>query len=178
MGRFRLPRVLFPRHGLHRRMAGACGRLACAARPAGSPGNSRRNTPSVSRGMLLRWHRLALVLACLFVGAAQAQVLSARIWPARDYTRLTIESKEEIKYSIFSVKDPQRLVLDLEVADIPPGLADLHTKVADDDPYIQGLRTARNRPGVVRLVLDLKTDVKPQAFTLRPIAEYGYPLVP
>jgi N-acetylmuramoyl-L-alanine amidase len=75
------------------------------------------------------------------------------------------------------VKDPQRLVLDLEVADIPPGLADLHTKVAENDPYVQGLRAARNRPGVVRLVLDLKTDVKPQAFTLRPIAEYGYRLV-
>ena len=129
-----------------------------------------------------RWHFLALVLACAFVGtasvgAAHAQVLSARIWPARDYTRLTIESKEEIKYSIFSVKDPQRLVLDLEVAEIPPSLAELHSKVAEDDPYIQGLRTARNRPGVVRLVLDLKTDVKPQAFTLRPIAEYGYRLV-
>jgi N-acetylmuramoyl-L-alanine amidase len=56
-------------------------------------------------------------------------------------------------------------------------LAELHAKVAENDPYIQGLRTARNRPGVVRLVLDLKTDVKPQAFTLRPIAEYGYRLV-
>jgi len=126
--------------------------------------------------------RLAVVLAALFlgfagVGAAQAQVLSTRIWPARDYTRLTIESKDEIQYSIFSIKDPARLVLDLEVAELPPALAELHTKVAEDDPYIQGLRTARNRPGVVRLVLDLKTDVKPQAFTLRPIAEYGYRLV-
>jgi N-acetylmuramoyl-L-alanine amidase len=129
--------------------------------------------------MHLRRSFLALVLACFFagIGAAQAQVLSTRIWPARDYTRLTIESKEEIKYSIFSLKDPERLVLDLEVAEIPPALADLHTKVAENDPYVQGLRTARNRPGVVRLVLDLKTDVKPQAFTLRPIAEYGYRLV-
>jgi N-acetylmuramoyl-L-alanine amidase len=128
------------------------------------------------------WRCLAVVLAALFLGfagagAAQAQVLSTRIWPARDYTRLTIESKDEIQYSIFSVKDPARLVLDLEVAELPPVLAELHTKVAEDDPYIQGLRTARNRPGVVRLVLDLKTDVKPQAFTLRPIAEYGYRLV-
>jgi N-acetylmuramoyl-L-alanine amidase len=123
------------------------------------------------------WRSLALVLACLFVEAAQAQVLAARIWPARDYTRLTIESKEEIKYSIFTIKDPERLALDLEVDEIPAGLADLHAKVAGDDPYIQGLRVARNRPGVVRLVLDLKTDVKPQAFTLRPIAEYGYRLV-
>jgi N-acetylmuramoyl-L-alanine amidase len=120
---------------------------------------------------------LALPLLCLFLGAAQAQVLSSRIWPARDYTRLTIESKDEIQYSIFSIKDPERLVLDLEVADIPPALAELGTKVAGDDPYVQGLRVARNRPGVVRMVLDLKTEVKPQAFALKPIGEYGHRLV-
>ena len=68
-------------------------------------------------------------------------------------------------------------MLDLEVDDLPPSLAELHSKVAEYDPYIQGLRVARNRPGVVRVVLDLKGEVKPQAFTLKPIAEYGYRLV-
>lgn len=77
---------------------------------------------------------------------------------------------------MFSVKDPDRLVLDLET-DATPALAELDGKVAPDDPYIKGLRVARNRPGVVRVVLDLKTEVKPQAFTLSPVAEYGYRLV-
>jgi len=122
-------------------------------------------------------HALALFLALLFVGAAQAQVLSTRIWPARDYTRLTIESKQEIQYTLFTLKDPQRLVLELEVDDLPQSLTELHSKVAEFDPYISGLRVARNRPGVVRVVLDLKGEVKPQAFTLKPIAEYGYRLV-
>jgi len=128
---------------------------------------------------------LALLAACLFVGAAQAQVVSTRIWPARDYTRLTIESKSPIEYSIFALKDPERLVLDLDIDEMPPALAELGAKVAADDPYIQGLRAARNRPGVVRLVLDLKTEVKPQSFSLKPIGEYGnrlvldiYPAVP
>jgi N-acetylmuramoyl-L-alanine amidase len=78
---------------------------------------------------------------------------------------------------VFSVKDPQRLVLDLQTDDLTPALAELHAKVAGEDPYIQGLRVARNRPGVIRVVLDLKTDVKPQVFTLPPIAEYGHRLV-
>ena len=76
-------------------------------------------------------------------------------------------------------------MLDLEVSELSPALAELNAKVAADDPYIQGLRVARNRPGVVRLVLDLKSDVKPQVFALPPIGEYGhrlvldiYPLVP
>jgi N-acetylmuramoyl-L-alanine amidase len=120
---------------------------------------------------------LALVAALLSLSEAHAQILSSRIWPARDYTRLTLESKSAIKHSLFSVKDPERLVLDLETDELPPGLTELQGKVAPDDPHVQGLRVARNRPGVIRLVLDLKTDVKPQLFTLPPIAEYGHRLV-
>jgi N-acetylmuramoyl-L-alanine amidase len=119
---------------------------------------------------------VAGVAALLLTTAAEAQIVASRIWPARDYTRLTIESKTEIKYEIFSVKDPERLVLDLET-EMTPALTELDGKVAADDPYIKGLRVARNRPGVIRVVLDLKTEVKPQAFTLSPIAEYGHRLV-
>ncbi|HEY5897349.1 MAG TPA: N-acetylmuramoyl-L-alanine amidase [Burkholderiales bacterium] len=119
---------------------------------------------------------LAAPLACLALGSAEAQVLSSRIWPARDYTRLTLESKAELKYEVFAVKDPDRLVLDLET-DMTPALSELDGKVVAEDPYIKGLRVARNRPGVIRVVLDLKNGVKPQVFTLSPIAEYGYRLV-
>ena len=68
-------------------------------------------------------------------------------------------------------------MLDLVTNDLSPALAELNGKVAADDPYIQGLRVARNRPGVVRVVLDLKADVKPQIFNLPPIADYGHRLV-
>jgi N-acetylmuramoyl-L-alanine amidase len=78
---------------------------------------------------------------------------------------------------VFGVKDPARLVLELEMGELSPALAELNGKVTADDPYIQGLRVGRNRPGVVRVVLDLKTEVKPQVFTLPPVGEYGYRLV-
>ncbi len=83
------------------------------------------------------------------------------------------------------MKDPERLVLDLEGVEFGPALAELHGKVATGDPYIDKLRVGRNRPGVVRLVIDLKAEVKPQVFTLKPVGDYGhrlvldiYPLVP
>jgi N-acetylmuramoyl-L-alanine amidase len=86
---------------------------------------------------------------------------------------------------MFAVKDPERLVLDIEGLEIGPALTELHGKVAEGDPYIDKLRVGRNRPGVVRLVIDLKAEVKPQLFTLKPVGEYGhrlvldlYPLVP
>ena len=112
-----------------------------------------------------------------FLGFAHAQVVSTRIWPVSVYTRVTIESKQELKYQLFTVKDPERLVLDLEGVEYNAALNELNGKVTAEDPYIDKLRVGRNRPGVTRIVLDLKTAVKPQAFTLKPIAEYGHRLV-
>jgi N-acetylmuramoyl-L-alanine amidase len=120
---------------------------------------------------------LGAAAALFFLASAEAQVLSSRIWPARDYTRLTLESKDELKYNLFSIKDPERLVLDLEVAELSPALAELQAKVANEDPYVQKLRVARNRPRVIRVVLDLKSEVKPQVFALPPIGDYGHRLV-
>lgn len=127
-------------------------------------------------------------LAALFLcalGAAQAEIIATRIWPARDYTRVTFESSQALNYSLFALKGPERLVLDLEGADASAALAELQNKVAAGDPYIASLRVALNRPGVMRVVLDLKAEVKPQVFALKPIADYGhrlvldlYPLVP
>jgi N-acetylmuramoyl-L-alanine amidase len=103
--------------------------------------------------------------------------VAARLWPSPDYTRLTLESKQPVKFKLFSVRHPNRLVLDLDDVALGPALEDLSKKVSPDDPYIQSLRVGRNRPGVLRLVLDLKTDVKPQIFALKPIADYGDRLV-
>ena len=120
---------------------------------------------------------LALLLALFFVSSAQADVLAARIWPAPEYTRLTLETKEALKYTLFTVKDPDRLVLEIETDELASALADLQGKVTVEDPYIKGLRVARNRPGIVRVVLDLKQTVDAQVFTLKPVGEYGYRLV-
>ncbi len=102
---------------------------------------------------------------------------SARIWPAQDYTRLTLESKQAIRHNMFTVSNPERLVIDLE--DVEPGdaLKELANKIGNDNPYIKSVRVGRFKPGVVRLVLDLKSEVKPQLFDLKPVGEYGYRLV-
>src|SRR6266849_6466969 len=114
-----LPRILQPRLGLPGRMAGA-GRDP--ARPAGSrfgPGICRRRAPGDIAIALAHWRRLAVVLLVSFLAPAEAQVLSSRIWPARDYTRLTLESRDEIKFTLFGIKDIERLVLDLK-AEVKP----------------------------------------------------------
>ena len=157
-------------------MAGAGRRALAAAGLVGRARIRRDGTPRAAAGAY--GGRLVLALgALLLVGAAQAQVVQSRLWPAREYTRLTLESKEEIKYTIFTVKDPSRVVLDLEVADLSPALSDLPSRVSAEDPHVQGLRVAKNRPGVVRLVVEVKGDGTPQVFSLPPIGEYGHRLV-
>lgn len=130
----------------------------------------------------------AVALILLHIAApalAGERVVAARLWPSPDYTRLTLETRHEIKYSVFSVADPERLVLDLEGVDFGPTLEALPRNLRAEDPFIAQLRAGRNRPGVVRVVLELKQVVRAQAFTLRPVAQYGhrlvldlYPLVP
>ena len=124
---------------------------------------------------------LVLALAFLLVAAASAHaginITSARVWPAADYTRVTLESASPFKYQFIAVKNPDRLVIDLEGVDVNSALEGLAAKVAENDPYIKLVRVARNKPGVVRVVLDLKGEVKPQMFTLLPYGEYGHRLV-
>ncbi|MFZ2523719.1 MAG: N-acetylmuramoyl-L-alanine amidase [Candidatus Ferrigenium altingense] len=102
---------------------------------------------------------------------------SARVWPAQDYTRLTLESKQAIRHNMFTVHNPERLVIDLEDVELGSTLNELAKLIGNNDPYITSVRIGRFKPGVVRLVLDLKSEVKPQLFILKPVGEYGYRLV-
>jgi N-acetylmuramoyl-L-alanine amidase len=104
-------------------------------------------------------------------------VLASRVWPAEEYTRITLESARPIRHQFFFVKDPERLVLDLVGVELGEELKSLPAKVRDDDPYVKSLRVAQNRPNVVRVVFDLKTEVKPYVFPLAPAGEYKHRLV-
>lgn len=125
------------------------------------------------------WALWALLMLCLIpvVAIAGTEVSAVRIWPAPDYTRVTLESAEPLKYSLFTVKDPHRIVLDLNDVELGKALDSLPAQLGTADPFIAQVRVARHKPGVLRIVLELRTEVRPQAFTLRPVAEYGHRLV-
>lgn len=122
-----------------------------------------------------------LLRLCLLLWVTQSQaateITATRIWPAADYTRLTLESTQAIRHTMFTVDNPDRLVIDLEDIELGESLRQLTGKIGSDDPYINSVRVARFKPGVVRLVLDLKSQVKPQLFDLNPVGEYGHRLV-
>lgn len=108
---------------------------------------------------------------------AASKVNSTRVWPANEYTRVTFESPAALKYQTFFVKDPERLVIDIENIEMGPALKELVDKIGKDDPFIQSVRVGINRPNVVRIVLDLKAEVKPQVFAVPPAGEFQHRLM-
>ena len=117
----------------------------------------------------------------LLLGTAQlargAGIVAVRVWPAADYTRVTIESDRALAARHFLTEGPYRLVLDIEGLGLDPALKELVGSVRPDDPYIAGVRVGQFQPHVVRLVLDLKQPVTPQQFALPPVAAYQHRLV-
>jgi N-acetylmuramoyl-L-alanine amidase len=132
-----------------------------------------------ANGLLCSALGAALILSNSLLAAepSSESIRAVRVWPAQDYTRVTVESGQALKHNLLRVRHPERLVLDLEDVDLQSAQQGFADKISTNDPYIGNLRVGRFKPGVVRVVLDLKSEVKPQIFTLAPIGEYGHRLV-
>ncbi|MGJ7522551.1 N-acetylmuramoyl-L-alanine amidase [Variovorax sp. LT1P1] len=132
-------------------------------------------TPSPRRAFL-KAGSLVLLLGVQEI-ARGATIMAVRVWPANDYTRVTIESDGRLQTQQLTVGSPPRLAVDIQGIELNPALRDLVGKIKPGDPFIDGLRVGQFAPGVVRIVFDLKQAVQPQVFSLAPIAAYRHRLV-
>lgn len=133
-------------------------------------------TPAVTRRSVLQMGSMVLLLGAQQI-ARGASILAVRVWPAKDYSRVTIESDVGLKTKYYFIAEPPRLAVDIEGLDLIPALRELVAKVKPDDPNISGIRVGQNAPGIVRLVVELKQPMMPQVFTLQPVAAYQHRLV-
>ena len=129
-----------------------------------------------TRRRLLRASTLLVLLRQQHL-ARGASIVAVRIWPATEYSRVTIESDGQLTSRQTLISSPPRLAVDIEGIDLNPALKELVAKVRGDDPTIAGIRVGQNAPNMVRLVLDLKQAVLPQIFNLPPVAAYQHRLV-
>lgn len=121
---------------------------------------------------------LSITLSIISSAYAESnQVTAARVWPAQDYTRITLEASNAIAYKMSLIKNPDRIVIDIENIELNPLLKTLGDKISATDPYVKQVRVARFKPDVVRIVVDLKTEVKPTMFRLPPAGDYKHRLV-
>ncbi len=119
----------------------------------------------------------SVLLGNISVEAATNTVTAARVWPAQEYTRITFESTSAMKYQLIILKNPDRLVLDIEDIELNPALKTLSDKILSSDPYIKQVRAAKYKPNVVRIAIDLKGEVKSNLFPLAPAGDYKNRLV-
>lgn len=142
----------------------------------------------LERRRFLQWLSAPAILALLPSPswAASVRIAAARLWPSNEYTRLTLEASEPIHHRLRLLKNPDRLVIDLDNSNLSPSLQKLAQRLSNHhDRYLKSIRFGTPEQGNLRMVLDLNEAIQPQIFTLKPIADYQhrlvvdlYPLVP
>ena len=143
----------------------------------------RPSTPPFGTAGASHWVPFALLVALLLAAfypsfaLSDTQIASTRLWPAKEYTRVTIEAASAIRHAVFTVADPQRIVLDLDGVQSSPHLDSLAGKVSSSDPYVKAIRVGRFKPTVLRVVFDLKAEARAEVFALPPVGTYGHRLV-
>ena len=132
-----------------------------------------------SRRQLIATTGGALMLSVVPCTANAAQMVDVRMWPAKEYTRVTLEHDQPIKFRHFVVRSPKpiRLVVDIENLQLTARLQKMISAVSPKDPFVKAIRIGQFSPKVVRLVMDLKTDVRPEVFSLKPVASYKHRLI-
>lgn len=136
------------------------------------------SSSSMSRRRLLQGAGAMWLLSVSQVGfAAASQVIAVRVWPASSYTRVTLESNNQLKYRQFALSNPARVVVDIEGAHLNSVLKGIGMRVSVDDPFIKSARVGQFDPKTVRMVFELKQSVTPHLFALAPVAEFKERLV-
>lgn len=118
-----------------------------------------------------------LLLISSFNSFSANEVKETRLWPAPDYTRITIESSAKINNDQMMLKNPERIVIDLKGISVNKALKDLSTKLKQNDPNILNIRVGQFTPKVSRIVIDLKKSARVKIFSLPPVAPYKDRLV-
>lgn len=143
------------------------------------PESSEDVSQPCARRRLIQGAVGSLALALTPHIARGASLLVVRIWPAPEYTRVTIEHDSPLKFRHFLLRDtkPLRMVVDIDGIDLTPQFTEQIKKIDAADPFIARMRVGQFSPQVVRLVIELKTPVDPQVFALDPVGPYRNRLV-
>ena len=105
--------------------------------------------------------------------AGTVEFKNVRLWAAPDHTRVVFDTSSSITHKVFTLQNPDRLVIDVPTAQASKALQTGSNAAG----LVKGVRTARNKDNTLRIVLDLKQPAKPRTFSLKPNGQYGHRLV-
>jgi N-acetylmuramoyl-L-alanine amidase len=121
----------------------------------------------------IRLTLLSLILLFNTAVNAGSTVENVRIWSDSDKTRVVLDLSQSVQHSIFTLRGPDRLVIDLKDS----RLAQLLTKLPAGAGYVRSIRSAVRADGQLRVVLDLTQGVRSRSFAAGPNSQYGDRLV-
>ena len=118
---------------------------------------------------------MTCVLLLLLAPAAFAgpSVENVRIWSENNKTRVVLDLSHSVQHNIFTLRGPDRLVIDLKDSRLAKSL----TAMPQGAGAVRSIRSAVRADGQLRVVLDLNTAVRSRTFTAGPNATYGDRLV-
>jgi N-acetylmuramoyl-L-alanine amidase len=114
-----------------------------------------------------------LFLITSVAGAEPVSVQQLRVWRAPDHTRLVFDVSGPIEHRMFTLQNPDRLVVDIDNARLAEPLKDVDT----GGPLVGAVRVGQPETGPLRIVLELKAEARPHSFLLKPAGPYGHRLV-
>jgi len=114
------------------------------------------------------------VMGCLNVAwSGPLEVRHARLWTAPDHTRLVLDLTGPVNYRVFRLRSPERIVVDMRHTSLRARLDELTMQ----DPVLVAIRYGKPKKGILRLVMDVKENVRPRSFLLKPMHGKPYRLV-
>jgi N-acetylmuramoyl-L-alanine amidase len=119
--------------------------------------------------------RLTSIVLLLSFSAvfADTTVENVRIWSENDKTRVVLDLSQSAEHTIFTLRGPDRLVIDLADGRLAGSLKSLPKGVG----AVRSIRSAIRADGDLRVVLDLDSEVRSRSFTTGPNSKYGDRLV-
>jgi N-acetylmuramoyl-L-alanine amidase len=104
--------------------------------------------------------------------ASPVTIDNLRMWRAPDHTRLVFDLSGPVTHNLFTLKNPDRIVLDIDNVGLKKSLPNFEY----NGPLLSGIRTGKKGTGL-RIVLDMKQGSNPRTYLLKPYDQYGYRLV-
>ncbi len=129
----------------------------------------------VRKGVCKRTMRalIGFLTILLPLSAGAAELRDVRVWAGPDSTRVVFDLDGQAEHSLFTLSDPDRVVIDLaRTRRAQTLLANLAGK-----GIVQQVRNAANDNGTLRVVLDLAEAAKSKSFSLQPNESYGFRVV-
>ncbi|MCJ7591745.1 MAG: N-acetylmuramoyl-L-alanine amidase [Woeseiaceae bacterium] len=121
----------------------------------------------------LRPFLISLVLLLSSAANAGSTVENVRVWSENEKTRVVLDLSQSVDHNIFTLRGPDRLVIDLKDSRLAESLA----KLPKGAGAVRSIRSAVRSNGQLRVVLDLSENVRSRSFTAGPNAQYGDRLV-